>query len=68
MKKGYEIAGQDGREIVKLSPEERERWENAIRPVTDGALARVKKADLPADEIMTKVQDVLDFWKLSGLK
>ena len=68
MKKSYEIAGQDGREIVKLSPEERERWENAIRPVTDGALARVKKADLPADEIMTKVQDVLDFWKLSGLK
>jgi TRAP-type C4-dicarboxylate transport system substrate-binding protein len=68
MKKGYEIASQGGREITKLSPKEQERWQKTIRPVTDAALARINEKGLPGEKIMAKSQDVLDFWKLSGLR
>lgn len=68
MKKGYEIASQGGREITKLNPKEQDRWQKTIRPVTDAALARINKKGLPGEKIMAKCQDVLDFWKLSGLR
>jgi len=68
MKNGYEIASQGGREITKLSPKEQERWQKTIRPVTDAALARINEKGLPGEKIMAKSRDVLDFWKLSGLR
>jgi TRAP-type C4-dicarboxylate transport system substrate-binding protein len=68
MKNGYKTASQGGREITKLAPNEAERWQKTISPVTDSTLAKVNEKGLPGEKIMVKCQNIMDFWKASGLR
>jgi TRAP-type C4-dicarboxylate transport system substrate-binding protein len=68
MKSGYEIARTGGREITNLTPNEQQRWQKAIEPVTANTLAKVTEKGLPGEIIMVKCQKIMDFWKASGLR
>jgi TRAP-type C4-dicarboxylate transport system substrate-binding protein len=68
LQKGYELAGQGGREIIRLSPEEKVRWQKALEPVVEDTTAKLAAKGLPTTEVLRISNGVLDFWKMSGLK
>ncbi len=47
------------RQIITLSPEEQQRWKDAVKPILDAYVANTKTAGLPGKELLEKLQAVI---------
>jgi TRAP-type C4-dicarboxylate transport system substrate-binding protein len=65
--RAWDQADADGREFVKglkremisLSPEEQQRWKQAVQPVVDAYVKAAKEKGLPGEQFLKDVQDLI---------
>ena len=58
--KGKAFLLEKGGKIIPLSPEEGQKWKNAVNPVLDEYAEKVQKKGLPGKEMVTFTQKTLD--------
>jgi TRAP-type C4-dicarboxylate transport system substrate-binding protein len=47
------------REVISLSPEEQQRWKLAVQPVVDAYVKAAKEKNLPGEQFLKDVQDLI---------
>ena len=57
---GYEVMRQNGVEIIKLSPEEQERWRKAVLPVWDAFAKQLNDKGLDGDGFVKDIKAAAD--------
>ena len=48
------------REIIPLSPEEQQRWVEAVKPILDEYLTATAAKNLPGKEFLAKIQALIE--------
>ncbi len=50
---------QPAREMITLSPEQQQRWKDAVKPVLDAYVTTTKEKGLPGDQFLKDAQDLI---------
>ncbi|MBP8605931.1 MAG: TRAP transporter substrate-binding protein [Phycisphaerae bacterium] len=54
------------REIIPLSPQEQQRWKEAVKPILDEYIAAAAAKNLPGKEFLAKIQALIEEQKAAG--